>query len=99
MKGLSSRRASIVYGFYGVCTRSFGSTAVVEDRHRPMHKSGDEVLGGHAVDGSRARDSTRRFIVPIRGRKRVGGQGIFLMPTPFLSWNSNLSDELWPIRL
>ena len=63
-----------------------------------MPKSGEEVLGGHAVMAVGYDDSTRRFFVRNSWGKGWAAKGYFFMPYAYLL-DSNLSDDFWTIRL
>lgn len=96
MKGCLASGYPFVYGF--TVYESFESTAVSKTGIVPMPKSGEEVLGGHAVLAVGYDDSTRRFIVRNSWGTGWAVKGYFFMPYAYLL-DSNLSDDFWTIRL
>ena len=96
MKGCLASGYPFVYGF--TVYESFESSQVAKSGVVPMPKTGEEVLGGHAVLAVGYDDSTRRFIVRNSWGTGWGIKGYFTMPYGYLL-NENLSDDFWTLRL
>jgi C1A family cysteine protease len=96
MKGCLASGYPFVYGF--TVYESFESNQVAKTGVVPMPKTGEEVLGGHAVLAVGYDDSTRRFIVRNSWGTGWGIKGYFTMPYGYLL-DGNLSDDFWTLRL
>ena len=77
---------------------SFESTQVAKTGVVPMPATGEKQIGGHAVLAVGYDDTQQRFIVRNSWGRGWGMRGYFTMPYAYLS-DSNLSDDLWTIRV
>ena len=84
-----------VFGF--TVYDSFESATVARTGTVNMPKSGEKVLGGHAVMGMGYNDKQKRFIIRNSWGTGWGKQGYFTMPYAYLD-NRNLSDDFWTVR-
>jgi C1A family cysteine protease len=84
-----------VFGF--TVYESFESQQVAKTGVVPMPKSGERVLGGHAVLAVGYDDKKKRFVVRNSWGTGWGLKGYFTMPYAYLA-DRNLSDDLWTIR-
>jgi C1A family cysteine protease len=96
MKGCLASGYPFVYGF--TVYESFESSQVAKTGVVPMPKSGEEVLGGHAVLAVGYDDPSRRFIVRNSWGTGWAIKGYFTVPYAYLL-DANLSDDFWTIRL
>lgn len=84
-----------VFGF--TVYESFESPHVRKTGHVDLPKSGERVLGGHAVLAVGYRMNERRFVVRNSWGSSWGQKGYFTMPFDYLAERS-LSDDFWVIR-
>jgi C1A family cysteine protease len=96
MQGCLAEGFPFVFGF--TVYESFESAAVAKNGMMPMPKSGEQVLGGHAVLAVGYDSNKRLFIVRNSWGDGWGDKGYFYMPYAYLM-DSNLADDLWTIRL
>jgi C1A family cysteine protease len=96
MQGCLAEGFPFVFGF--TVYASFESAAVAKNGIVPMPKSGEQVLGGHAVLAVGYNSAQRVFIVRNSWGPGWGDAGYFYMPFAYLL-DSNLADDLWTIRL
>jgi C1A family cysteine protease len=96
MKGCLASGFPFVFGF--TVYASFESDRVAKTGVMPMPKSGEEVIGGHAVMAVGYDESSQRFIIRNSWATTWGIKGYFTMPYSYLL-DSNLSDDFWTIRL
>ncbi len=84
-----------VFGF--TVYESFESATVARTGTMNMPKSGEKVLGGHAVMAVGYNDQQKRFIIRNSWGTGWGKQGYFTMPYAYLD-DRKLSDDFWTIR-
>jgi len=84
-----------VFGF--TVYESFESTHVRKTGHVELPKTGERVLGGHAVLAVGYRMDEKRFTVRNSWGNGWGQKGYFTMPFDYLAAR-NLSDDFWVIR-
>lgn len=84
-----------VFGF--TVYESFESAMVARTGKVNLPKSGEKVLGGHAVMAVGYNDKQKRFIIRNSWGPDWGKQGYFTMPYTYLD-NRDLSDDFWTIR-
>jgi C1A family cysteine protease len=77
---------------------SFESQAVAQSGQVPMPAPNEQTLGGHAVLAVGYDDTQQVFLVRNSWGSSWGMQGYFTLPYAYLS-NSNLTDDLWTIRM
>jgi C1A family cysteine protease len=95
-RGCLAHKGPFVFGFS--VYESFESTVVARSGEVPMPRSGEALLGGHAVLAIGYDDSAYRFIVRNSWGSGWGLDGYFTMPYAYLT-NANLSDDFWNISL
>lgn len=81
----------VVIGFY--VYSSFESDAVTETGIVPLPKTGEELLGGHAVLAVGYDDSTSYVICRNSWGADWGDKGYFYLPYTF--WSKNLVMDMW----
>jgi C1A family cysteine protease len=96
MKGCLASGFPFVFGFS--VYESFESAKVTKSGIVPMPASSEKMLGGHAVLAVGYDDAQQRFIVRNSWGPKWGMRGYFSMPYAYLT-DSNLTDDLWTIRL
>jgi C1A family cysteine protease len=96
MQGCLASGYPFVFGF--TVYESFESNAVAQTGDMPMPKSGEKVIGGHAVLAVGFDTEDRVFIVRNSWGDGWGDAGYFYMPYAYLL-DDNLADDLWTIRL
>jgi C1A family cysteine protease len=96
MQGCLATGYPFVFGF--TVYESFESPAVAKSGNMPMPKSGESIVGGHAVLAVGYDNDKRVFIVRNSWGPAWGKAGYFYMPYAYLL-DDNLSDDLWTIRL
>jgi C1A family cysteine protease len=84
-----------VFGFS--VYESFESSSVARTGIVSMPRSGERVLGGHAVLAVGYNNADKRFIVRNSWGTGWGIKGCFTMPYAYLA-DRNLSDDFWTIR-
>ncbi len=95
LKGCLASGFPFVFGF--TCYESFESQAVAETGILPMPKSGEKVVGGHAVVCVGYDDRSREFLVRNSWGDTWGLKGYFKMPYAYLT-SQRLASDLWTIR-
>jgi C1A family cysteine protease len=96
MQGCLASGYPFVFGF--TVYESFESADVAKTGDMPMPKSGEQIMGGHAVLAVGYDSGDRVFIVRNSWGDKWGDAGYFYMPYAYLL-DDNLSDDLWTIRL
>jgi C1A family cysteine protease len=96
MKGCLASGFPFVFGF--AVYDSFESMAVAKNGVVPMPAATEKQLGGHAVLAVGYDDKQQRFLVRNSWGKSWGMGGYFSMPYAYMT-DSNLSDDLWTIRV
>ena len=98
---LDEMRACLADGFpfvFGFTVyESFESQQVAKTGIVQMPRTGEKVVGGHAVVGVGYSDADKRFVVRNSWGTGWGMQGYFTIPYDYLS-NRNLADDFWTIR-
>jgi len=84
-----------VFGF--TVYTAFESASVAKTGKLNLPKSGEKVLGGHAVCAVGYDDAAKRILVRNSWGADWGLGGYFTMPYDYIS-NSNLADDLWTLR-
>lgn len=95
LKGCLASGFPFVFGF--TCYASFESQAVAKSGVLPMPKSGEQVVGGHAVLCVGYDDNSQTFLVRNSWGNQWGLKGYFKMPYAYLT-NARLASDLWTIR-
>ena len=96
IRGCLASGYPFVFGF--TVYESFESQKVARTGVLQMPASKEKSVGGHAVLGVGYDDGQQRFIVRNSWGADWGMKGYFTMPYAYLT-ESNLSDDLWTIRL
>jgi C1A family cysteine protease len=96
MRGCLASGYPFVFGF--TVYESFESQKVARTGVLQMPASNEKSVGGHAVLAVGYDDGQQRFIVRNSWSSDWGMKGYFTMPYAYLT-DSNLSDDLWTIRL
>ena len=84
-----------VFGF--TVYESFETQDVARTGVVRMPRSGERVVGGHAVVGVGYDDAKRAFLVRNSWGKKWGQRGYFTIPYDYLA-DRNLADDFWTIR-
>ena len=99
---LDLMRSCLASGFpfvFGMTVyESFESPAVAQSGQVPMPAPNEQSVGGHAVLAVGYDDAQQVFLVRNSWGSSWGMQGYFSLPYAYLS-NSNLTDDLWTIRM
>lgn len=96
LKSCISEGYPFVFGF--TVYESFMSAAVAKNGKMPMPKTGEKVVGGHAVMAVGYNDAKGVVIVRNSWATTWGDKGYFYMPYAYITSN-NLCDDFWTIRL
>ena len=96
MKGCLAAGYPFVFGF--TVYESFESAAVAKTGHASLPKSGESVVGGHAVVGVGYDDTKQWFVVRNSWGEKWGMKGHFTLPYAYLS-DANLASDFWTIRV
>ncbi|HZW32727.1 MAG TPA: C1 family peptidase [Isosphaeraceae bacterium] len=96
MQGCLASGYPFVFGF--TAYESFESDAVAQTGNLPMPKSGEPIVGGHAVLAVGYDNDDRVFIVRNSWGEDWGDAGYFYMSYAYLL-DDNLADDFWTIRL
>jgi C1A family cysteine protease len=95
MRGCLAEGYPFVFGF--TVYESFESQAVAKTGKMAMPKTGEAVVGGHAVVAAGYQDDQRIFIVRNSWGSTWGLNGYFLMPYEYLI-TPHLANDFWTIR-
>jgi C1A family cysteine protease len=95
LKGCLASGFPFVFGF--TCYESLESEAVAKSGILPMPKSGEKVIGGHAVLCVGYDDKSQQFVVRNSWGEGWGSKGYFKMPYAYLT-SHRLAADLWTIR-
>lgn len=85
----------IVFGF--LVYSSFQSVETATTGYAPVPRSGEELLGGHAVLLVGYDDSTKRYKIRNSWGSNWGSNGSFFVDYDFLS-DKNLCSDLWALK-
>ena len=96
MKGCLASGYPFVFGFS--VYESFETSSVAKTGQVPMPRSGEAMLGGHAVAAVGYNDTNQCFIVRNSWGAKWGKQGYCLMPYAYLT-DPDLAADLWTIRM
>ena len=96
MKGCLASGYPFVFGFS--VYESFESNTVAKTGKVPMPKSGEAMLGGHAVAAVGYNDADQRFIVRNSWGSKWGKKGYCFMPYAYLT-DPDLAADFWTIRM
>ncbi len=96
LKGCLAAGWPFVFGF--AVYESFESAQVAKTGHAMLPKSGEAVIGGHAVVGVGYDDARQWFIVRNSWGGRWGMNGYFTLPYAYLT-DENLASDFWTIRV
>jgi C1A family cysteine protease len=96
MKGCLASGYPFVFGFS--VYESFETSAVARTGRVPMPKSGEAVIGGHAVAAVGYDDADQCFIVRNSWGAKWGRKGYCFMPYAYLT-DPDLAADFWTIRL
>jgi C1A family cysteine protease len=96
LKGCLASGYPFLFGF--TVYESFESAQVAKTGHAGLPKSGEAVIGGHAVVAVGYDDARRRFIVRNSWGRKWGMSGYFTLPYAYLT-DENLASDFWTIRV
>jgi C1A family cysteine protease len=96
LKGCLASGWPFVFGF--TIYESFESASVAKTGHASLPKSGDQMIGGHAVVGVSYDDAKQWFIVRNSWGGKWGMSGYFTLPYAYLT-DENLATDFWTFRV
>ena len=96
MKGCLASGYPFVFGFS--VYESFETSTVAKTGKVPMPRSGETMLGGHAVAAVGYNDADQRFIVRNSWGGDWGKKGYCFMPYAYLT-DPDLAADFWTIRM
>jgi C1A family cysteine protease len=96
LKGCLASGYPFVFGF--TVYESFESASVTKTGHAPLPRSGDAVIGGHAVAGVGYDDAKQWFIVRNSWGAGWGMKGYFTLPYAYVT-DASLAGDFWTIRI
>jgi C1A family cysteine protease len=96
LKGCLASGWPFVFGF--TVYESFESQQVAKSGHASLPKSGESVVGGHAVVGVGYDDARQWFIVRNSWGGQWGLHGYFTLPYSYVT-EPNLASDFWTIRI
>jgi C1A family cysteine protease len=96
LKGCLASGYPIVFGFS--VYESFESAQVARTGHASLPKSGEAVIGGHAVVGVGYDDAKQWFVVRNSWGTRWGMNGYFTLPYAYVT-DASLASDFWIVRV
>jgi C1A family cysteine protease len=96
LKGCLASGYPFVFGF--TVYEGFESAQVARTGHASLPKSGEQVVGGHAVVGVGYDDTKQWLIVRNSWGARWGMKGYFTLPYAYVT-DDNLANDFWTIRV
>lgn len=96
MKGCLASGYPFVFGFS--VYESFESAQVAKTGHASLPKSGEAVIGGHAVLGVGYDDAKQWFITRNSWGTGWGMKGYFTLPYAYVT-DPSLASDLWTVRI
>ena len=96
LKGCLASGYPFIFGF--TVYDSFESASVAKTGHATLPRSGDAVIGGHAVAGVGYDDAKQWFIVRNSWGAGWGMKGYFTLPYAYVT-DSDLASDFWTIRI
>jgi C1A family cysteine protease len=96
LKGCLAAGYPFVFGF--TVYKNFESAAVAKSGHASLPKSGESVVGGHAVVAVGYDEARQWFIVRNSWGAKWGFKGYFTLPYAYVT-DANLASDFWTIRV
>ncbi len=96
LKGCLASGYPFVFGF--TVYESFESASVAKTGHAPLPRSGDAVIGGHAVVGVGYDDTRQWFLIRNSWGAGWGLKGYFTLPYAYVA-DASLAGDFWTIRI
>jgi C1A family cysteine protease len=96
LKGCLAAGWPFAFGF--TVYESFESATVAKSGHAPLPKSGESVVGGHAVVGVGYDGAKQWFIVRNSWGAGWGLKGYFTLPYAYVA-DDNMASDFWTIRV
>jgi C1A family cysteine protease len=96
LKGCLASGYPFIFGF--TVYESFESASVAKTGHATLPRSGDAVVGGHAVAGVGYNDAKQWFIVRNSWGAGWGMKGYFTLPYAYVT-DASLASDFWTVRI
>ena len=96
LKGCLASGFPFVLGF--TVYENFESASVAKTGHATLPRSGDAVIGGHAVAGVGYDDAKQWFVVRNSWGAGWGMKGYFTLPYAYVT-DASLAGDFWTIRI
>jgi C1A family cysteine protease len=96
LKGCLASGYPFIFGF--TVYESFESASVAKTGHAPLPRSGDAVIGGHAVASVGYDDAKQWFIVRNSWGGGWGMKGYFTLPYAYVT-DASLASDFWTVRV
>ena len=96
LRGCLASGYPFVFGF--TVYEGFESAQVARTGHASLPRSGEQVVGGHAVVGVGYDDTKQWFVVRNSWGAHWGMKGYFTLPYAYLT-DDNLANDFWTIRI
>lgn len=96
LKGCLASRYPFLFGFS--VYESFESAQVARTGHASLPKSGEAVIGGHAVVGVGYDDARQWFVVRNSWGAGWGMRGYFTLPYAYVT-DASLAADFWTVRI